>query len=117
MHLFQYLSERTSAVVSGIMFARNPSTYKPTSTDEGQGRNTWTCMQLAPIDLAEVLIDLEEEWKGVREHSMLFQVLEMLVKNAILYKNLSFGNTQRIQYSVISGYTNISSKTENHFEL
>lgn len=74
-------------------------------------------MQLVPIDLVEVLIGLEEEWKWVRQHSMLFHILEMLVKNSKLYKYLSFGNTQRIQYSVVSGYAEISSKTGNHFEL
>lgn len=64
-------------------------------------------MQLVPIDLAEVLIGLEEEWKWVRKHKMMFRISEMLVKNSKIYKNLSFGNTQGIQYSIVSGYAKI----------
>lgn len=78
---------------------------------------TWTFLQLVPIDLIGVLIGLEEEWKWVREHNMLFCILEMLVKNSKLYKNLSFGDTQRTQYSIVSGYAEISSKIGNNFEL
>ena len=50
-------------MTSGIVFARRPSMYKNTSTDKEQGRNTWACTQLVLIDLVEVLIGLEEEWK------------------------------------------------------